>query len=135
LSLLAFYAWWGARLDRPDRATTAFLVAAAGVVCDLFAESLFIGWLPDDLAAVQRAGSLLTGAAANGLYTLAGVLLTLATPGLRGALLAWTWAIWASGAALTLTTLAGSVPGMISSSAALMVLFCPWVVVIGRRLR
>src|SRR3989442_10292330 len=76
-----------------------FLIAVAGLACDLGAESLFIGWLPEHLealTALQRAGSLLTGAAANGLYTGAGVILTLQTGGLPGWLRAWTRSTWAA---------------------------------------
>jgi hypothetical protein len=47
LSLVAFYAWWGAWLPSSRLAISAFLVAAVGLGCDLFAESLFIGWLPN----------------------------------------------------------------------------------------
>ncbi len=135
LSLLAFYAWWGARLRRRSWALAAFLVAAAGVACDLLAESLFIGWLPERIEQVQRIGSLLTGGAANGLYTLAGIILTVQTPSLRGGLLVWTWAVWAAGVALTATAFAGSLSGMAISTSALMILFCPWAWVMGRALR
>ena len=135
LSLLGFYAWWGARLARPLRGLIAFQVAAAGLACDILAESLYIGWLPDRMEHVQRVGSLLTGGAANGLYTLAGVLLTLGTPGLRGVLRAWTWVVWAAGAALSATAIAGSVPGMTLSAGALMILFCPWAWMMGKSLR
>jgi hypothetical protein len=135
LSLLGFYAWWGARLPRPVWGHIAFQVAAAGLACDLLAESLYIGWLPEGIEEVQRVGSLLTGGAANGLYTLAGIVLTLHTPGLRGPLLAWTWTVWTAGAALTATAVAGSVPGMTLSAGALMILFCPWAWMMGRSLR
>ena len=111
------------------------MVAAAGVACDLTAESLFIGWLPERIEEVQRIGSLLTGGAANGLYTLAGVILTLQTRSLRGGLLVWTWSVWAAGVALTATSVAGSLSGMMVSTSALMTLFCPWAWVMGRALR
>ena len=135
LSLLAFYAWWGARLPRRSWALAAFLVAALGVACDLTAESLFIGWLPESIEELQRVGTILTGGAANGLYTVAGIILTLHTPTLRGTFLAWTWTVWAAGVALTATTLAGSMPGMVVSTTLLMILFCPWAWLMGRRLR
>ena len=135
LSLVSFYAWWGAGLRRGSWARAAFLIAAAGAVCDLLAESLFIGWMPERLPELQRIGTLLTGGAANGLYTVAGVLLTLRTPNLRGPMLIWTWAVWGCGVALTATTLAGSVFGMAGSTALLMALFCPWTWLMGRSLR
>ena len=76
----------------------------------------------------------LTGGAANGLYSVAGALLTLCTPALRGALRALAWAVWASGFALTIFTISGSVFGMVISTAALMTLLCPWVAVFGWQL-
>src|SRR2546422_6279581 len=135
LSLLAFYAWWGARLPRRTWAIAAFLVAAVGAACDLSAESLFIGWLPERIEELQRVGTILTGGAANGLYTVAGVILTVHTPTLRGPFLIGTWAVWVAGVALTATTLAGSMPGMVASTTLLMILFCPWAWLLGRRLR
>jgi len=89
-------------------------------------------WRP---AGGSRIGSLLTGGAANGLYTLAGVILTLQTRSLRGGLLVWTWAVWAAGVALTATSVAGSLSGMMVSTSALMILFCPWAWVMRRALR
>ncbi len=135
LSLLAFYAWWGSGLSRRPWALAAFLVAALGAGCDLSAESLFIGWLPERIEELQRAGTILTGGAANGLYTVAGIMLTLKTKALRGPILAWTWAVWAAGCALTATTLAGSATGMVVSTTVLMTLFCPWAWCMGRSLR
>lgn len=135
LSLLAFFAWWGARLGAHAWGLAAFLIALAGLACDLAAESLFIGWLPDHLEAVQRAGSLLTGGAANGLYTLAGAILTLNTRRLRGWFLLWTWAVWAAGFGLTGATLASSVTGIAIFTGTLMLLFCPWAAIMGKILR
>jgi len=138
LALLAFYAWWGSCLGAPTWSSAAFLIAVVGLACDLCAESLFIGWLPEHLEtlpALQRTGSLLTGAAANGLYTVAGVLLTLKTRTLPGWLRAWTWATWAAGFFLTGFTLADCTAGVVVSTALLMTLFCPWAALIGRALR
>jgi hypothetical protein len=77
----------------------------------------------------------LTGGAGNGLYTLAGILLTLITPQLGFLLRGWAWLVWASGAALTIATTANAPAGVIAASAALMALFIPWVVMMGMRLR
>ena len=134
LSLVAFYAWWGAWLSSSRLALAAFLIATVGLVCDLFAESLFIGWLPYRIESIALLGSFLTGGVANACYSIAGAMLTLGTPFLRGALRVWAWAIWASGFALTIFTVAGSVSGMMISTAALMTLLCPWVPVFGWKL-
>jgi small multidrug resistance pump len=134
VSLVAFYAWWGAWLESPSWGVAATAVAIAGFVCDLFAESLFIGWLPERIDTLAPLASLLTGGVANGLYTVAGAMLTLGTPWLRGWLRLWAWAVWVGGFALTAFTLAASVAGIALSTAALMVLFCPWVAVFGWKL-
>lgn len=135
LSLLWFYAWWGARLASRRKAMVAWLVAAVGAVCDLTAESLYIGWLPERMDELQRLGSLLTGGVANGLYTVSGVMLTLATPTMPGWLRTWAWTVWISGFALSLFTFLGSSLGMAVAAGVLMALFCPWAAAMGWKLR
>ncbi|HEX5136474.1 MAG TPA: hypothetical protein VFY93_05860 [Planctomycetota bacterium] len=134
LTLLLFYAWWACRV--PARAgVLGLLVATAGACCDLSAESLFVGWLPRDLERIQAAGTFLTGGMANGLYTLGGIVLTLATPGLRGGLRLWAWLAWGFGIALSVFAFAGLPTACAVSATALFLLFCPWVWVAGRALR
>ena len=134
LSLLAFYAWWGARLPAWGWGVAALAIASAGLVFDLSAESLLIAWLPKDYATVAPVASLLTGGPGNGLYTVAGAVLTLGTRGLKGWFLAWTWTIWSAGFGLSAFTFAGNFLGVAVCSGVLFVLFCPWAVVMGRRL-
>jgi hypothetical protein len=135
ISLVAFYAWWGSFLRRSAVAVAALAVASAGLACDLFAESLLLGWLPLDYDRIAPFSTLLTGAVANGLYTLAGIVLTIATRSLRGSRLALTWAVWLAGGALTACTLARVPSGIAISTGALFALFCPWVAWLGRTLR
>jgi hypothetical protein len=134
ITLLGFYAWWGCRVAAGP-AVLALLVAATGACCDLLAESLYVGWLPDDFGRIQRAGTFLTGGMANDLYTLAGIVLTLATPGLRGGLRLWAWLAWGFGILLSVFAFAGSAMGSAVTATALFLLFCPWVVVAGKALR
>lgn len=131
LSLVAFYAWWGGWISSSRMAVTAFFVAILGLACDLFAEALFIGWLPERIETVAPLGSLLSGAAANALYTVAGITLTVVTPWLRGPLRIWAWTIWISGFGLTVFTLIGNVAGVTISTAVLMSLLCPWIAFFG----
>jgi small multidrug resistance pump len=134
VSLTGFYAWWGARVaSRP--ALVALSVASLGLACDFAGESIFIGWLPHPGTPLHRAASLLTGGAGNALYTIAGILLTLVTPAMPPLLRAWAWLAWTSGIALSLMTIAGNDSGVVVASAALMVLFIPWVAMAGVRLR
>jgi hypothetical protein len=132
LSLAGFYAWWGSRTAmRP--ALLAFGIAALGLMCDFAGESLYVGWIPQPNTPLDRAASLLTGAAGNGLYTTAGVLLTMVTPSLP---LRWmAWMAWLGGLALTTFTIAGNPIGIVAASMALMIFFIPWVVMVGIRLR
>jgi hypothetical protein len=134
VSLVAFYAWWGGFLAHPGWGLAAVTISAAGLTCDLAGESLLIAWLPRDYDSVAPAATLLSGAAANGLYTLAGIVLTIATPSLRGFLRSLTWAVWLAGAAVTASALAGSPLGIAISTTMLFVMFCPWVVLVGRAL-
>jgi hypothetical protein len=130
VSLLVFYRWWGQRVGA-GRGPLA--LAVAGFTADLLAESLLIAVAPDR-PEVARPSFMLTGAIANGLYTLAGALLTLRTPGVRGPFAAWTWAVWASGAALSLAALIEAPLLVGAASAVLFVLFVPWCIAMGRRL-
>ena len=93
ISLVGFFAWWGAWISSHRLALVALAVALAGLACDLFAESLLICWLPDRIDTGAPLASLLTGGAANGLYSVAGALLTRCTPALRGALRSLAWAV------------------------------------------
>jgi hypothetical protein len=131
VSLVAFYAWWGSFLRRWRWAAVALGVAAAALACDLFAESLLIGWLPRDYDRVAPFATLCSGAAANGLYTIAGIVLTMATRSLRGWLLTLTWTVWLAGAALTACTLAHAPSGIAVSAGVLFALLCPWAVWLG----
>lgn len=135
ISLVAFYAWWGSFLRRSTWAVAALAVASAGLACDLFAESLLLGWLPSDYGRIAPFSTLLTGAAANGLYTLAGIILTIGTRSLRGPRLALAWTVWLAGGALTAFTLARVPLGIAISTGLLFALFCPWAIWLGRTLR
>lgn len=121
VSLIGFYTWWGARIGN----IAAIAVAGAGIVCDFTGESMFISF-----PALERAASLITGVAANGLYTLAGILLTIKTPQLPVRWLAWT--AWIAGLALVVVTLINVQTGVVVASAALMISFVPFVIVMGR---
>ena len=134
ISLVAFFAWWGGWISSHRLALVALAVGLAGLLCDLFAESLLIGWLPSRIDTIAPLASLLTGGAANGLYSFAGALLTIGTPALRGALRVLAWTVWVSGFALTTFTISGSVFGMVISTATLMTSLCPRIAAFGWKL-
>ena len=135
VSLVGFYVWWAARLPSPLWGVAGSAVAATGMVCDWFAESLYIGWLPENLERLGPICTLLTAGVANGLYTIGGMILTLGTPSIRGYFAVWTWTMWASGLVLSAAAFAGSVAIMAVATGVLFGLFCPWCVVMGGRLR
>ena len=125
-TLVGFYVWWGSRVA-PPFAIAALLIAIAGVFCDYSGESLFI-----TATRHERLASLLTGGAANALYTLAGVTLTIAWGSARPSWLKMlAWLVWSSGVMLTIVTIIDSRTGVIVSSAALMIFFVPFVVAMG----
>lgn len=133
VSLVAFYAWWGARLPQPVWGLAATALAAVGMTCDWFAESLFIGWLPRDIETIGPLGMCLSGGVANGLYTIGGVILTLGTRSIRGGFGVWTWVMWASGVAVSVAAFTCSVPFLAAATGVLFVLFCPWCIALGRK--
>ncbi|MGH2450445.1 MAG: hypothetical protein ACRDGE_04080 [Candidatus Limnocylindria bacterium] len=130
VSLLVFYRWWAGRIGA---SVAPVAVAAAGFAVDLVAESLLIAVVPDrpDLA---RLSFVLTGGPANGLYTLAGALLSLRTPGMSGTFAIWSWAIWTLGAILSVVSVVEAPRAIAVAGAALFALFLPWCVAMGRRL-
>src|ERR1700682_6349418 len=90
LSLAGFYVWWGTRVvARPP--ITAYVLAGFGLVCDFAGELIFIVWTPAPHTAMDRTATLLTAGGGNGFYTLAAILLTLASPGITPGLRRWAW--------------------------------------------
>lgn len=123
-TLLWFYVWWRARVKGPRG---AIAIAAAGIVADLVSESLLIVAGADAYATIAPIAFFLTGALANGLYTVAGIRLTLATPlGPRGR--AYAAFMWSAGFMLSLGAIL-AVPIIVGiASALLFTFFCPWCV-------
>lgn len=154
VSLIAFYGWWGARIPSRRLSLTAMLLACAGLACDLRGESLYVAWLPelahralagiaspDAPSAVNRFVEVegialrLTALWANGLYTIAGIVLTLGTKSLTGWLRAITWILWTAGIVMSVSALAGSTAGIIASSGVLFPLLVPWCCWLGWTIR
>ena len=132
VSLAGFYAWWGARVA-PRIALTAIAIAGLGLICDFAGESILTAWIPQPGTTLYRAATLSSSAAGNGFYTIAAIILTLATASLPFRALAWL--AWLSGIALTIATIANAPLVIVAASAALMATFIPWVVLVGTRWR
>lgn len=134
ISLLAFLAWWAARLPRSATTWVALTIACAGLAFDLVAESLLLAWSPERFLDVAPGAFRLTGLGANGLYSVAGLILTARTPGLPRWLAQWSWTVWLLGIGLAIAVAIGSDAGARLLTAALFALLVPWLVVVGRRL-
>ena len=133
LSLLAFFRWWGARIGWSPVTRAAIALATIGVLADVGSEARLIAWTPGqpfDLDGALR----MSGLVANGLYSVAGLLLASRTRGLAAWLAAWTWMVWLLGVALAAAAAASSDAGSRLLTAVLFVLFVPWLAVFGRRL-
>lgn len=142
VSLVGFYAWWGGKLaetGRADPAPTppaiplaATFICGLGMVCDFSGEGLMLLWMPERIAAqsafgdVERAFTLLCAGAANGLYTLAGILLTCLTRDLPRWVCAAMWTTWLAGAVMTIAGIADSMLWISISSAILFPLLLVW---------
>jgi len=129
-SLLWMYVWWRARIGGPH---VALAVALVGIVADWSAEILLIVSGADGYRAIAPFAFLLTGAVANGLYTLAGIVLTLATP-LGPAARAYAAVMWSAGVALSLAALVDLAPLVAFATALLFAMFVPWCLWLRARL-
>ena len=129
-TLLWFYVWWRRRVGGP---TSALWIAGGGIVADWTSEAALIVAGADAYAAVAPLAFFTTGAIANGLYTIAGIQLTLATR-----LGTWSRAyaafMWSAGLMLSLGALISQPLISAIATAELFVLFVPWCVWLWRRL-
>jgi hypothetical protein len=114
----------------------AIVAATAGLAADLGAEGLLAGFTGStlhDISLVQSEALLLTGYVGNGLYTVAGILLTAAgRKELPTGLLALAGLVWAAGLWLSAATLVGSSSGEAASTGILMASFVLWAALLGR---
>jgi len=127
LSLLWFYAWWRGRIGA---SYLPVVMAALGFVADATAEFALILYL----VPTQALAFALTGVVANGLYTICGIWLTLATR-LSAAERIWAGLMWAAGIALSLATLTGAYVIAAVATAVLFALFPPWCLYLAVKLR
>jgi hypothetical protein len=139
VSLMAFYCVLALRL-RGVSSVTAMACAAAGLSLDIACESRYMGVLPElrgeDFAALDRDLEVLIGYGANGLYTVALVLLVLAGwRVLPKTALALAGPVAASGFALAIASLQHDARLETATSAILFPLFTLFIVVIALWLR
>lgn len=127
LSLLWFYAWWRGRIGA---SYVPVVVAAIGFVADATAELTLIYYL----VTTSTFAFDLTGIVANGLYTICGIWLTLATR-LTAVERIWAALMWTAGITLSVATFSGAYLIAAIATAVLFALFCPWCVYLAVKLR
>jgi hypothetical protein len=137
---------------RSKIATIAVLIAALGTVFDFSGEGLSIlllverasasisnelnsTWDPAAFTNIERSFTLFSAGAANALYTLAGMLLTLATPDLPAWIRAAMWATWLAGVGMTVAGIMNHVGGLVASTVVLFPLLILWTAWMGARWR
>ena len=139
ISLLGFFVALAARWREraPILCGLALLCAAAGLAADLAAETILAvvspGLRGETFAVVESIAISLTGFLGNGLYAVAGILLTVAgRRELPRALLGLAAAVWVMAVWLSASTLVSSATGQFASAALLMPLFVLWAGLTGR---
>ncbi|HLH22267.1 MAG TPA: hypothetical protein VK066_07075 [Chloroflexota bacterium] len=138
-ALLAFYVALAARWGRwaPIRCRLALLLAGAGLADDLGAQVVYMAVAPrlgpEAFVVAEAVAGVLTGYVANGLYTVAGLLLVWAgARELPCYLVALSLPVWAAGFGLSAASLVGSPDGQFWSVAVLMPAFIGWTLLMGR---
>jgi hypothetical protein len=121
----------------PLRSAVAAIVSIAGLAADLAAEAISMGVAPSlarrDFLLVESIVGVLTGYLGNGLYTLAGILLTWAGwRQLPGPIRLLSPIVWGAGLCLSFSSLTQWPAGEVASTAVLMPAFIFWAVLVGR---
>ena len=110
------------------------ILGGLGLIADVTAELILIVGGAETYIATSPFAFALTGGVANGLYTLCGIGLTLATP-LSSVERAWAAVMWAAGIALSIGALVNIPVVTAGATAVLFALFCPWCIYLGVKLR
>jgi hypothetical protein len=131
VSLLWFYWWWR---DRINGSYVPLIFGGLGLVADVTAELILIVGGVETYIAASPFAFTLTGGVANGLYTLCGIGLTLATA-LRPLERLWATVMWAAGILLSIGAFTNLHFLTASATAVLFALFCPWCVYFAVKLR
>jgi len=131
LSLLWFYWWWR---DRINASYLPLVFGGLGLIADVTAELILIVGGVETYISASPFAFTLTGGVANGLYTLCGIGLTLATP-LRPLERLWATVMWSAGILLSIGAFTNLHFLTASATAVLFALFCPWCVYLAVKLR
>jgi len=142
VTIVGFYSWWGSRLTAWKIAVVAVVLCAFGMACDFSGEGSAILRMSeaalsnlDRFTDIERQFTILSPGIANGLYTLAGILLTTATPNLPGWVRAAMWLTWIAGIAMTVSAFADTTIGIVASTVILFPPLMVWIAWMGARWR
>lgn len=123
----------------PLRVGLALILAAAALAADLGGQSLYLTLPevgPDAFVLLDRSATWLTAYVANGLYSLAGlVLVWVGARDLPRPLLFLSAGVWLGGGLMCLATASGSAVGLVAANALLMPLLVVWTALVGRWLQ
>jgi hypothetical protein len=127
ISTGGFFYWWAARSVKPRLARAALVIGFAAIVVDFFSDALFIGWVPEHYATFAPFTTFVSQVIANGLYSLAGAILMLASAPMRPGFRLWGWAVWLAGFALAIAGAMRWDAAIVASAGLLLATFTPWV--------
>lgn len=142
VSLLALYGALALRWGRtsPLLSLVGLMTAAAGIAADLAGQSLYMALPlmvdPVQFVLVERAAVVVTGYAANGLYTVAGLLITLAGWNeLPKSIVAVSLVLWSAGFLLAAASLAEWAGLQQLSTGMMLASLMVWALMLGLWLR
>jgi len=147
MSLLAFCVVWSERLRELGASWSSLLmgcsICGTGLLCDLSGEFVNIVFLTmpgvssDDFTHHARLYGILGPGIANGLYCIAGLVLSCVSwrvEFLRGPVAMLGFAMWLVGLALTVAAVIDHRTAMVVTGGGVMILFIPWATLVGLRL-
>jgi hypothetical protein len=127
ITLGGFFCWWAIRSHTQRLALMALVVGFFGLIADFFADAFFIGWVPERYASYALFTTIVSEVVANGLYSIAGAILMVASAPKQSWFRMWGWAAWIAGFALAAAGAMRWDAAIVVSSGLLFATFIPWV--------
>jgi len=148
LSLPAFLASWILQLRNrykaPNWAWGALAICLVGTLCDVSGEAIYVAWITHPARSFEgfqwgiKAYYVLSAAIANGLYCIAGFILSylsVRAKFLKGFVSLFGFAMWVVGLSLTVFAFRFHPKGVLIAGGLTMVMFLPWAAWVGWKFR